>query len=307
MFYRFENGLNETDVPQLECEELLLGVCCDDELEIYVKHFHFSMNTLQEYQHQNTTIHKMDSYYGYDFGILKSLEHHSDGCDGKRVALYIRKQLVLVVSEDETLRNYIVDAVDKINAETFSLEHMLAVIIHTLLGNHVKLLEDMENTLADIDEDILNNHMDNFNQQTRIIRNDLRYLSHYFEQLNAVCEELLEDENDFFADNEIHHLRILNDRILRLDSNVHMLKDYLLQIREAWQSQMDMNLNHIMYIFTVVTTIFLPLTLIVGWYGMNFKHMPELTWRYGYIAVIVICALIIVTCLWFFRKKKLLK
>ena len=69
---------------------------------------------------------------------------------------------------------------------------------------------------------------------------------------------------------------------------------------------LDYNANLIMKVFTVVTTVFLPLTLIVGWYGMNFKYMPELTSQYGYPAVIILSILVVVLSLLFFKKKRLL-
>lgn len=81
----------------------------------------------------------------------------------------------------------------------------------------------------------------------------------------------------------------------------------MVQIQDAYSTQVDMNLNHIMYFFTVITTIFMPLTLIVGWYGMNFHNMPELEWKYGYPFVIVLSIAIVVICFWFFKRKKLLK
>ena len=59
-----------------------------------------------------------------------------------------------------------------------------------------------------------------------------------------------------------------------------------------------------MKIFTIVTSIFLPLTLIVGWYGMNFENMPELTWKYGYLAVIICCIAMVVGMIGYFKHKK---
>ena len=59
-----------------------------------------------------------------------------------------------------------------------------------------------------------------------------------------------------------------------------------------------------MKILTIVTTIFLPLTLVAGWYGMNFSNMPELSWKYGYPAVMVISLVIVMICLWTMKKKK---
>ena len=70
------------------------------------------------------------------------------------------------------------------------------------------------------------------------------------------------------------------------------------------QTQIDIRQNEIMKILTVVTTIFMPLTLIAGWYGMNFKNMPELDAKYGYIVVSAICLAIVAVEVWIFRKKK---
>lgn len=75
-------------------------------------------------------------------------------------------------------------------------------------------------------------------------------------------------------------------------------------MREAYQSRLSIKQNELMKLFTVVTVIFLPLTLIVGWYGMNFKFMPELYSPLGYPAVIFVSAAIVVWLIWYFKKKK---
>ena len=83
-----------------------------------------------------------------------------------------------------------------------------------------------------------------------------------------------------------------------------MLREYGMQIRELFQAEIDIRQNRIMKILTIVTTIFLPLTLVAGWYGMNFVHMPALTWQYGYPAVIVVSVAVVLVCLWVMKKKK---
>ena len=63
-------------------------------------------------------------------------------------------------------------------------------------------------------------------------------------------------------------------RTERLHNHVHLLRENILRLRELYQSQQDAQQNKIMCILTVVTTLFLPLTLLTGWYGMNFVNMP---------------------------------
>ena len=83
-----------------------------------------------------------------------------------------------------------------------------------------------------------------------------------------------------------------------------MLREYASQVSSEYQAQVDLGQNRIMKLLTIVTTIFMPLSLIAGWYGMNFANMPELHWAYGYPAVIVLRALIVGGCIYYFKKKR---
>ena len=82
-----------------------------------------------------------------------------------------------------------------------------------------------------------------------------------------------------------------------------MLREYTLQIREMHQSQLDMRQNDTMRILTVVTTLFFPLSLLTGWYGMNFQNMPELKSPYGYLLIILVSIAVILAEIWYFKKK----
>lgn len=97
---------------------------------------------------------------------------------------------------------------------------------------------------------------------------------------------------------------MLEERIVRLRQESQLLREYCTQIQSMFQSEIDIRQNRIMKILTLVTTIFLPLSLLVGWYGMNFTGMPELSWKYGYPAVIVVSLSIVLISLWICKKKK---
>ena len=91
---------------------------------------------------------------------------------------------------------------------------------------------------------------------------------------------------------------------MRLQDNVSELRDYSVQLRDLVSGQLSIKQNNIMTLLTIITTIFMPLTLIAGWYGMNFVYMPELHTPWGYPTVIIISLLIIVLSLIWFRKNK---
>lgn len=113
-----------------------------------------------------------------------------------------------------------------------------------------------------------------------------------------------ENKNGLFNSEDIRLLRVVANRADRLFDNTKVLREYTGQLREMYQSQIDIMQNKTMRILTVVTTIFMPLTLIAGWYGMNFQYMPELHSRYGYIGVIVFSILVVAGEIIFFKWKK---
>ena len=94
------------------------------------------------------------------------------------------------------------------------------------------------------------------------------------------------------------------ERVKRLQGEAQSLREYAMQVQDVYQAEITIRQNNVMNLLTVVTTVFLPLTLVAGWYGMNFYNMPELNWKYGYMVVSGVCLAIIVVILLFFKKKK---
>ena len=105
---------------------------------------------------------------------------------------------------------------------------------------------------------------------------------------------------------DMEFLQKLEMKLERIEDQLisHTGSHYESQIFEMHQTQVEMRQNQIMQFLTIVTTIFMPLTLITGWYGMNFKAMPELDSSYGYFIVIGVCILIIILEVIYFKKKK---
>jgi len=105
-------------------------------------------------------------------------------------------------------------------------------------------------------------------------------------QLDDMVCALLEDENGYFCENELRMFRMVEKQSGRLrDEAARTLREYVLQVRELFQAEIDIRQNRIMKTLAIVTTIFLPLSLVAGWNGMNFVDMLKLRWRYGYPAV----------------------
>ena len=146
--------------------------------------------------------------------------------------------------------------------------------------------------------------IENFQQELMPIRRKLLNLRSYYDEMMDMGRELEENENGFFAKKQLKYFGTLSDRADRLMSRTSHLLEYAQQVRDVYQAQVDARQNSNMQFLTVLSTIFFPLTLITGWYGMNFKDMPEL--QNGYPGVIVLSLIVIIVCILIFKKKKIL-
>lgn len=187
-----------------------------------------------------------------------------------------------------------------------SLERFFYDFLELIIHNDLQNMQRYELELDNLEKCILSDTDSADMSRNNDIRGDIRDLRIHYEQLLDLGQELEENENGFFNEENLRYFRMFSSRVERLYDAATHLRDYTIQLNDLYQSQLDVKQNRIMTVLTVVTTIFMPLTLIVGWYGMNFKYMPELESRLGYPIVIILSILIVAGSLTFFKKKKIL-
>lgn len=184
-----------------------------------------------------------------------------------------------------------------------SLERFIYDFLDQIVKDDLRLMEKYESELDSMEQAIARDE-EVPSERLNEIRSDIRYLRIHYEQLMDLGQELEENENNFFKQENLRYFRQFLNRMARLHDSSTSLREYIIQIRDRYKSQLDIKQNRIMTVLTVVTTIFMPLTLIVGWYGMNFRFMPELEWRWGYPVIIAVSVLVALGSLLFFKKKK---
>ena len=184
------------------------------------------------------------------------------------------------------------------------LERFIYDFLELIVNRDLSILEKFEKELDAIEDDMMDSSTETSLARVNEIRSNLRELRIHYDQLIDFRQELQENENNFFKPENTRYFRLFTDRVTRLHDTATSLRDFTMQLRDMYHTQIDVKQNRIMTLLTVVTTIFMPLTLIVGWYGMNFRYMPELETRWGYPVVIIASLLIIIGGLWFFKKKK---
>lgn len=185
-----------------------------------------------------------------------------------------------------------------------SLERFIYDFLEQIVSRDQIILEKFDKELDSIESGIMEGEITDPSQRISRIRSDLRDMRIHYEQLLDLSQELEENENNFFKKENTRYFHLFTQRVSRLHDLTTSLRDFSIQIRDLYQSQLDVRQNRIMALLTIISSIFMPLTLIAGWYGMNFKYMPELEYKVSYPVVIAISIAIVVVSLVFFKKKK---
>ena len=185
-----------------------------------------------------------------------------------------------------------------------SMERFLYDFLEQIIDGDLTIIEKYETELDRIEDAILSGSTEEKLTQVNKIRSIVRMLIIHYDQLTDMVQELEENENGFFDEDNLRYIHLFMNRMDRLCNRAASLRDHALQVRDLYREQLEVRQNRTVTLLTVVTTIFMPLTLIVGWYGMNFRYMPELDSPLGYPAVIVVSIAIAVGMLIFFKKKK---
>ena len=184
-----------------------------------------------------------------------------------------------------------------------SLERFLYDFLEQIVEGDLDVMERYEDELSRIEEAVLKYEQEDLGR-VHEIHNDVRKLLVHYEQIIDMAQEFEENENGFFSEENLRYIRLFMNLIVRRRDYAVSIRDFTMQVHDLYHAHLEMKQNRIMTLLTVVTTIFMPLTLIVGWYGMNFRYMPELESPYGYPVVILASLAIVISCLIFFKKKK---
>lgn len=194
-----------------------------------------------------------------------------------------------------------------------NMEEKFEAVFETILKQGQQKVEEMERYLIDIEQEIVGGKIDRNRNRSifeckrllTVWKNDYAQFLNMIEGINGLEEKKKEIQEAVLSEESACYFRVYENKLRHLTEETQFLYEELVHIREVLDAALSYEQNRIMKLFTTVTAIFMPLSLIAGWYGMNFDGMPELHWRYGYIFVSVLSVLVVAACFWFFRKKKL--
>lgn len=316
MFFEFSNVVKSQSMLPANNKQLSAGYLSLDELTKIAPTLGVAESTVESCKTANNIFRSgVEIYDNYTFTELRVIDPvhakdiDNDKDDSDCVALYVMKNALYLVEVRDTDRSTyerFIRATKRFTPGSMTLEKLIYAFFDELFSKDVSILEALSMEITEMEESILQGKPeDDINITLLKVRRKLLELHNYYEQCLDIFEALEADENELFPESEsLMYFVNMKQKITRLREDVDSLNNTVVHVQDAYSAQMDAKMNNTMKYLTVLTTIFFPLTIIVGWYGMNFEAMPEFKWSFGYLYVILLSAIVIILFAIIARKNK---
>ena len=307
MIYQIDNKKIQVSIEDMDEHHMYIGVMDLEELKQTYHLFCISPQFVERCEVSSLfEQNEMIPHKNYYFGIINLINSKSIFMKKDTFAFFIFKNCFLIVvldDEDHHIEELLLTS-DDVLGEDVSLTHVVYYFLSELISRDYNYIEDLQNEIEELENHDSKEESIHFTRQLKQKSKELLLLINYYNNLVTVGEELQMNHHQIFVEDDMRYFEIFTRRIERLSKNAQMLKELLYQASEAHQAKLDYHMNKTMQLFTVLTSIFMPLTLITGWYGMNFYYMPELKNPYGYLGVIILSISVITVSIFWFKKKK---
>lgn len=295
-----KGSINWIQIHGFRNTELIQRVC---------QHFNVDFLTMQDILNSNHQA-KIELHDTYNVVILKLLSFNDGAYVPQQIAIVQGDGFLLTFIEKET--DFLTDIKAALEKNVLKIRNrqsdfLLSVILNSVMARFMSVISELEDGLEDLEERLLSpekadvpgiESIQQYRRNFRVIKKCVLPLKEEIGKLLYVTDNgLLHKSNrPFFND--------VNDHLQFVLQTLEGCRDVISALIDIYLSNNDRRMNSIMKQLTVVSTIFIPLTFLAGIWGMNFRWMPELEWRYGYVfAWAVMLVLVAVIYLYFKRKK----
>jgi len=190
------------------------------------------------------------------------------------------------------------------NVREYGADYLLYLMLDAIVEDYFDVLERIEDQIDDLEEKVMESTDQAHLIQIQDVKKNLIRLHKQIWPVRDITSVIgKESAGLILPDTEPYFRDVYNHAVQAIDST-ETCRDLLSELVDTHMNNTSYRLNEIMKVLTIISTIFIPLSFIVGVYGMNFQFMPELTWRWGYLVVLGIMLLIALVMIYYFKRKK---
>lgn len=280
-------------------------------LEALGKHFGIHPLTLEDVLNCGQRP-KLEDYGTYHFLVMKSLRIDADnGLETEQISFVLSEHFVITIQEIpgdsfEAVRERIRKGKGQIRQ--MGPDYLAYALIDALIDEFFPVLEKYGERLEALETAVLSFATPATLNEIHQIKRELLMVRRAAWPEREVINALQRDDHELIGKETRIFLRDCYDHTIQVIDMIETYRDLAAGLLEVYLSSVSNRMNEIMKVLTIISTIFIPLNFIAGLYGMNFHpdspyNMPELSWRYGYPAVLIVMATVAGGLVLYFRRK----
>lgn len=187
---------------------------------------------------------------------------------------------------------------------TNKIDFLFYYLLDTVIDEYFLFVDHFNEMIDQLEYQAVNTPGKITLQRIQALKKEVKELKKYTFPLMEAVIFLEKGKSPFFQKNTFRYLKDLSDHIHYVSESVNSMRDSTNTMMELYLSNLNAKTNEIVKVLTLISSIFIPLTFIVGVYGMNFDHMPELRWQYGYYYSLALMSVLVIGMLIYFKTKK---
>lgn len=253
---------------------------------------------------------KLEDYEDYLYIVLRMLTYDdkADSIVSEQVSLVLGKNLVL--SFQEQIEGDVFDPVRERMKKAKGLirklgpDYLTYSLLDSVIDHYFVILEKLGERIELLEEELVNHPGTYTLKILHRLKREMIYLRKSVWPLREVVGSLERGTSSLIQPNTQTYLRDIYDHTIQVIDTIETYRDMLSGMLDIYLSSLSNRMNEVMKVLTIIATLFMPITFIVGIYGMNFEHMPELKWRWAYPGVWMVMLGVVIFMLFYFRRKK---
>lgn len=249
---------------------------------------------------------KVEDYPNHLFIVLQMLTWDGSRVGQEQLSLFLSRNLVVTFQEApgdcfEGIRQRIRRPGSQIRQQ--AADYLAYALVDAVVDSYFPLLEAMGAAVETVEEDMAARADESVLRRIYRLKRDLLAVRHAAWPMRDAVGQMIRGEGGLLGDTVRLHLRDCHDHTLRIIDLIELNREAMAGLLDVYLSILSNRLNEVMKVLTIISTVFIPLTFLVGVYGMNFRHMPELEWTWGYAGVWAILLSVAAAMMVYFWRK----
>ena len=251
---------------------------------------------------------KFEDFGNYIYIVLRMFSYENDDhIKEEQISIILGANFVISFQED--IGDVFDPVRERIRSGRFQIkkrksDYLAYSLIDAVVDNYFIILEKLGEKIEILEEELLDNPKPETLQSIHQLKRKLIALRKSIWPLREVISRLERGESSLFEESTIIYLKDVHDHTIQVIDTIETFRDMVSGMLDIYLSSMSNKMNEVMKVLTIIATIFIPLTFIVGIYGMNFEFMPELKWHWGYPLIWSIMIILAMGMLFYFHRKK---